>query len=298
MSQVEKGYKGKRVLVTGGAGFIGSHLVEKLVSLGAHVSILDNFSSGNLQNIRSVFTHVNLFYADITSSYSCMKATANKDYVFHTAAFVSVPGSVENPDACHKINAQGTRNVLEGCKENGVKSLVFSSSSAVYGNRDDICKESDAPNPLSPYAQSKLDGEVLCKEYAQENSMHTACLRYFNVYGDRQDPHGHYAAVVAKFKQNLQEHKPLIIYGDGMQTRDFINVSDVVQANLKIALRDNKPGEIFNVGSGKSINLLDLIELLEKELNITREEIKYMPARSGDITHSLGACDKYKQAIK
>ncbi len=293
----ESFYQGKNVLVTGGAGFIGSHLVERLIELGARVTVFDNFCSGNLNHLSSVITQVNLFYADITTPYSCLKATVNKDIVFHLAAFVSVARSITNPEICSKINIEGTKNILEGCKTNRVPTLIFSSSAAVYGAKNDICDEQDTLNPLSPYAQSKAEGELLCKKYAEEGAVSTASLRYFNVYGDRQDPNGEYAAAVAKFKHNILNKKPIAIYGDGKQTRDFIHVSKAVEANLNIGMMNSLKGEAINIGSGKSINLLELIKQLETELNIKSTEVTFHPARKGDIMHSQANCQKYNKLL-
>lgn len=297
MKHLEAFYKGKNILVTGGAGFIGSHIAQALVGLGARVTILDNFSAGNLSNLSSVFTYINLQYADITSAYSCLQAAKNKDIVFHLAAFTSVPGSIANPDLCTKINVLGTKNILEACKDRGVKTFIYSSSAAVYGNKTEDCTETDPTNPQSPYASSKVLGEKLCKEYADAMIVSTACLRYFNVYGDRQNPNGSYAAAVAKFKHNLLNKKPITIYGDGTQTRDFVHVSDVVKANLNIAMLENMKGDIYNIGSGKSMNLLELIEKLELELNIKKTDITFESRRAGDIVHSNANCSKYKNLV-
>lgn len=293
MNHLERFYQGKKVLVTGGAGFIGSHLTERLIKLGAHVTVLDNFSTGKLANLKPIITRINLMYADVTSPYSCVKATYGKDVVFHLAAFISVPLSLKNPAVCSAINTDGTRNILEGCREAEVPSLVFSSSSAVYGNKETPCNESDTPNPLTPYASTKLEGEKLCKKYAQECGMNTVCLRYFNVYGDRQNPNGEYAAVVAKFKDCLNNKKPITIFGNGQQTRDFIHVSKVVDANLMMGMQTGKVGEVFNVATGKSINLIQLIKQLEQELKLKPADILYEPTRSGDIMHSQANCTKY-----
>jgi len=298
MVSFEKFYKNKRVLVTGGAGFIGSHLVERLVHLGANVTIMDNFSTGSLSNIKSVAHLINLFYADIRSAYSCTKAVANQDIVFHLAAFISVAESLINPDVCHKINAEGTNNILDACQKHGIKMFIFSSSSAVYGCKNGVCAENDPLNPQSPYAKSKYEGECATQKYTQTASCNAAILRYFNVYGDRQSPHGSYAAVVARFKKQLLSEEPLTIFGDGKQTRDFIHVSKVVEANLFLGLQQNLHGEIFNIGSGKSMNLLQLIEHLEHELQIKRTTITFMPARHGDITHSLASCTKLQQFMQ
>ncbi len=288
-------YHGKKVLVTGGAGFIGSHLTERLVNYGAHVTILDNFSTGTLKNLVRVIDKITILYADISNAFSAAKASNNKDIVFHLAAFVSVAQSIKNPELCHKINVTGTQNVLEGCHLNGQVPLVYSSSSAVYGNQDEPCSEESPTNPQSPYASSKLIGEQLCKKYAQEHDMSTACLRYFNVYGERQNPNGEYAAVVAKFKYALANNLPLVIFGNGMQTRDFIHVSEIVDANLSIGAQTALQGDVFNVGTGRSISLLELIESLEMELQTKATDINYQPARTGDILHSHANCEKIKK---
>jgi nucleoside-diphosphate-sugar epimerase len=285
-------YSTKRVLVTGGAGFIGSHLVEKLVDLGAKVTVLDNFSTGKLNNLYKIMTNITLLYTDVCSNSSTFKATVNQDIVFHLAAFVSVPQSIQYPALCTKVNIDGTQNLLECCKRNKVPTFIFSSSSAVYGNRNGACTENDPVAPQSPYAESKLKGEALCKQYALEG-LNCACLRYFNVYGERQNPNGFYAAVVAKFKHNLLNNEPITIFGDGHQTRDFVNVTEVVNANLQIAMQNNMQGEIFNIGSGKSQTLLELLSQLENELSLKPKEIKFEPARQGDVINSQANCSKY-----
>jgi UDP-glucose 4-epimerase len=295
--QIRSFYQRKNVLVTGGSGFIGSHIVERLINYGAHVTILDNFSTGCLKNLSGFVNKITILYADICNAFSLLKATRQQDIVFHLAAFVSVAQSVKQPDLCHMINVQGTQNLLDNCRLNGVKTVVFSSSSAVYGDYDGPCTENSPTNPQSPYANSKLAGEALCKKFALECDMNTACLRYFNVYGERQNPQGEYAAVVAKFKYALQNNLPLIIFGDGNQTRDFVQVSDVVDANVTIGMQSNLHGDIFNIGTGKSINLLQLIEKLEKEFKTKAATITYQPARMGDILHSHANCEKFQKLV-
>lgn len=294
MESLQNFYNNKRVLVTGGAGFIGSHLVEKLTSLGARVTVLDNFSTGNLTNLKSVAHIITLLYSDIRSPYSCLKATYQQDIIFHTAAFTSVPESIKNPSLCHITNVEGTKHLLEGCKKNNVKTFILSSSSAVYGNKPEVCVESDFPCPQSPYAVSKYEAETLCQKYTAEHELNTAILRYFNVYGERQNPHGAYAAVVARFKQQLLTGQPVTIFGDGTQTRDFVHVSTVVEANLILGMNSALRGEVFNIGSGKSVNLFQLIEQLEQELNVKRADITFLPSRQGDIVNSTANCEKYK----
>lgn len=295
--QAKSFYQGKRVLVTGGAGFIGSHLVERLVEYGARVTVFDNFSSGSLRNLSPVINNVIILYADISNAFSTLKATRNQDLIFHLAALVSVVQSVKNPALCQKINVQGTQNLLESARINGVKTVIYSSSSAVYGNHEGPCTEATPTNPQSPYASSKLAGEELCKKYAHDHGMNTACLRYFNVYGERQNPQGDYAAVVAKFKYLLKNNLPLTVFGDGNQTRDFIKVANVVDANLTIGMKADVCGDVFNIGTGTSINLLELIELLEAELQTKAAAITYQPARAGDILHSHANCEKFRKFV-
>lgn len=294
MDQFQEFYNNKRVLVTGGAGFIGSHLVERLVALGAKVTVLDNFSTGSLANIKSVAHSVSLFYADVRSTYSCLKATANQDVVFHCAAFISVPESLKHPETCTDVNVMGTQCLLNACVKNGVKSFIFSSSSAVYGNKNDVCSETDPVAPETPYATTKCEAERICQQYAQEQTLDVVILRYFNVYGDRQNPTGPYGAVVARFKEQIRAGKPITIFGDGHQTRDFVPVSEAVEANLKAPLKPHVPGEIFNIGSGKSMNLFELIDKLKKDLQISKTELTFLPTRQGDILHSKANCEKYK----
>jgi len=297
MEHIQQFYKNKQVLVTGGAGFIGSHLVEALVALGARVTILDNFSSGTLTNVKSVVSAISVMYGDIRSTYSCLKATEHKEIVFHCAASISVPQSIIDPETCYAVNINGTINMLEACKKNGVPAFMFSTSSAVYGNKEGICHEHDTVDPLSPYAISKLKGEEACKKYAADSAMSVGCLRYFNVFGERQNPNGPYAAVVTKFTHQLKHGEPITLYGDGTQTRDFINVTDIVKANLIIGTMQSLKGEVFNIASGTSINLLTLLEQLENSLGIKRTGETHMPPRHGDILHSAASIQKYRSLV-
>ncbi|MFH1461583.1 MAG: NAD-dependent epimerase/dehydratase family protein [bacterium] len=296
MKNLQNFYKDKNILVTGGAGFIGSNICKELVKLEAKVTIIDNLSTGNLTNLKSILPQINIIYGDITNNFTCKKITKNKDMVFHLAAMTSVSQSVKTPDICYQINVQGTKNLLESCKKNKVSKFIFSSSASVYGNRTNKCKETDTLNPQSPYAKSKVEGELLCKEYSNYE-IQTACLRYFNVYGDNQNPNGEYSAVIAKFKYNLKHNIPITIFGDGKQTRDFIHVDKIVNANLIIAAADNYFYEIINVATGKSINLIELIELLKKENKAKETKIKYEPTRKGDILYSFADCQKFNNLI-
>ncbi len=298
MKSVKEFYKDKRILITGGAGFIGSHIAEELIKNKAKVTVLDNFSTGNINNLKKTFPQINIIYGDIANSFTCFSATKNIDTVFHLAALASVKQSIQYPKICDEININGTKNLLEECRKNKVKTFIFSSSAAVYGNKNEQCNENDKLNPLSPYAKSKIEGEQLCKRYSDDYKINTACLRYFNVYGERQDPNGEYAAVVAKFMNNLKNNKPITIFGDGKQTRDFIHVSKVVQANLKIAMQDSLNGEKINIATGKSIDLLELLNNLEKETLNKRVDLLFKPARKGDILHSIANCTKYTKLIQ
>lgn len=294
MKNLKKFYNDKNILITGGAGFIGSHLAIELIKLNAHVTILDNFSTGKLSNLKEIISNINITCGDITNPFTCKKATRNKDIVFHLAALTSVAYSVENPEICYKINIEGTKNLLEGCKQNNVSKFIFSSSASIYGNRDNICKESDKPHPESPYAKSKVEGERLCKEYNQKHNLNTGILRYFNVYGENQDPNGDYAAVVAKFSTNIKNNVPIKIYGTGKQKRDFIHVKKVALANIKLASLEKINNQIINVATGKSIDLLELLKKLEFELEKKAVKINFYPERAGDILNSVASNKKYK----
>ncbi|MFC1842756.1 NAD-dependent epimerase/dehydratase family protein [Candidatus Dependentiae bacterium] len=289
-------YKDLPVLVTGGAGFIGSHIVEKLVTLGAKVTIIDDLSSGNIQNLKNLKGKIKFICKSIVNMDACLKATKNQAVIFHLAAFISVPESMENPTLCHQVNVDGTFNILQAARINGVKKLVFSSSAAIYGPTELVCKENMTPNPQSPYGTTKLMGEYYCKQFANNFGLKTITLRYFNVFGQRQNPNGAYGAVVAKFTDLMGKNKPVTIFGDGLQTRDFIPVQDVVEANLTVAMLESKfmNGQAFNIGTGKSISLLELVALLKKDFPKYNKEMQFKPARTGDIKHSSADCSKYQ----
>ena len=293
-----KYFNKKRVLVTGGAGFIGSHLAQALVDSGAHVTILDNFSTGKIDNLRSIIHKIEIIVGDIRSEKKCIQAVANKSHIFHLAAMVSVPESTNNPEFCHDVNFVGTQTLFEkaaSCKK--PPSITFSSSSAVYGNSESYCSEASELNPQSPYAKSKLEGEKMCKEYSEKTKKRTTCLRYFNVHGPRQNAAGSYSGVVAKFKQSLFNGEEIVIFGNGTQTRDFIHVRDVVRANMATAMVENPYFEVFNIGTGKSISLLTLLKELENETGQTATKINFKDARVGDILHSLSDCKKYQNFL-
>jgi UDP-glucose 4-epimerase len=291
-------YHGLPVLITGGCGFIGSHIAEQLVASGADVTILDDLSSGFLHNIEHIRKNVRFIQTSITNKDACLEAAKNQQLVFHLAAMISVPESIQNPALCHDINVTGTFNMLEAARINNVKKLVLSSSAAVYGNTTNLCHEHMLCQPESPYGFSKHIDELMCQEYSKVYGLETVILRYFNVWGPRQNPASTYAGVVAKFTQQMQLNQSITIFGDGLQMRDFIHVDQVVQANLMLASSNIGNGEIFNIATGASITLLDLVEKLKKEYPHYNQEIRFEPARAGDLKISQADCSKYNAFVK
>jgi nucleoside-diphosphate-sugar epimerase len=299
--KIEHFYRDTNVLVTGGAGFIGSHLVEKLVQLNANVTILDDLSSGNLDHLQSYIDKIQFIHGSVTDFDICLSVAKNKKIIFHLAAFISVPDSMKNPLLCHHTNDIGTLNMLEAARINKVERFVFSSSCAVYGEKEDICSETDECHPGSPYGISKYIGEQYCKEYNNLFDVKTVILRYFNVFGDRQNPEGAYAAVVAKFNYCMQHNLPVFIFGDGKQTRDFISVKEVVQANIILgayAEHETIQGTIFNIATGKSIAIIDLFESLKKNYPDYNQKPIFKPEREGDIKQVKANVEKYNSLKK
>ena len=292
---IEKFYLNKRVLITGGAGFIGSHLAEKLVTLNAQVTILDNLSTGKIENLNQIKDKINFIQGDIRSAKTCDLATKNQDLIFHEAAFVSAAQSCEKPYECYEINVHGTLNILDAANKNKVEKLIFASSAAVYGNTNQACQENMICEPESPYGASKLTGEKYCQLVSQNSKLQTLSLRYFNVWGDRQDPNGTYASAIAKFKQDMQANNPITIYGDGLQTRDFVHVSKIVNANLTLALLDKSQlnGQPVNIATGQSQTLLDMINQLKTNYPNYEQPIQFRPARMGDIKYSSANNQKF-----
>jgi nucleoside-diphosphate-sugar epimerase len=294
-------YAGKKVVVTGGCGFIGSHLAAKLVDLGAQVTIIDNLSTGFEENIKNIKSDVTFIKKSITDMDACLEATKGAEVIFHLAAFISVPLSLEEPRLCHEANIDGTFNLLEAARINGVKRLVFSSSSAVYGPTEERCAETNPTNPKSPYGFSKLIGEELCKQYTTNFGIETVMLRYFNVYGPRQNPKGSYAAVVARFSDQLKNNAAITIFGNGLQTRDFVPVSQVADANLIAGISDapDVSGEIFNVATGTSITLLELVDQLRVHYPESTSKIAFGPERSTvEVQHTSADVNKFMNLIQ
>ncbi|MBL7016443.1 MAG: SDR family oxidoreductase [Kiritimatiellales bacterium] len=281
-----------RVLVTGGAGFIGSHIVEHFQGK-AEVRVLDNLRSGYLKNLAGL--EHEFIEGSITDRDAVRKAVAGVDYIFHMAAMISVPESMEKPVECVEINTTGTLIVLEEAAKAGVKKLCFSSSAANYGDNPVVPKvETMLPEPKSPYAITKLDGEYYCDMFSREGKLSTAVMRYFNVFGPRQDPGSAYAAAVPIFIDKAARNETITIFGDGEQTRDFIYVKDIVAANVFLAMNDTEPG-FFNVAYGKRLTINDLAKKII-ELTGSSSKIKYAPERAGDVKHSMASVEKIKAA--
>jgi UDP-glucose 4-epimerase len=271
------------ILITGGAGFIGSHLVEHFQG-HAQVRVLDNLASGFQRNLAGL--EYEFIAGSILDRDRLRLALRGVDYVFHLAAMVSVPESMEKPVECNETNTTGTLLVLEEAARAGVKKLVFSSSAAIYGNNPAVPKiETMRPEPESPYAITKLDGEFYCRLFAATARLPTVSLRYFNVFGPRQNPRSAYAAAVPIFMDRALRQEPLLIHGDGSQTRDFIFVKDVVAANVHFALHSAVTG-VFNVAGGKRITIQALAEEIRR-LAASRSDIQHAPERAGDVKHSL-----------
>ncbi len=276
-----------KVVVTGGAGFIGSHLVEHWVNVGAEVHVIDNLRSGYLSNIEN-FPHVIFHFGSVTDRDLVFKVLEDSEYVHHLAALVSVPESVEKPEECYEINVKGTINVLDAAKKYKVKKVVLSSSAAVYGDNIESPQAIHLkPAPKTPYAFTKLEGEKLLEYYNKMHGLGTVSLRYFNVYGSRQDPKSQYAAAIPIFISHAVKNEPIIIYGDGEQTRDFIHVKDVVKANILAASNHNVNG-LFNVALGKATSINQIVQTIIKETN-SKSKIFYESERTGDIKHSLAS---------
>jgi UDP-glucose 4-epimerase len=299
MKQLSHFYANQKVLVTGGAGFIGSHIVEQLVSYGAQVRVLDNLSSGTLSNLALVINEIDFIQGDITDYATCLHASKNCSIIFHCAALVSVPESVCNPTLCHQVNVDGTYNMLEASRQNKCQRFIFSSSSAVYGHYNQACKEELPCNPQSPYGFSKRMGELYCQQYAQSYNLATMCARYFNVFGARQKDDSPYAGVRALFKRKMLNQQPLSIYGDGKQTRDFLSVAQVAQTTIMLGAQAPAimKGNAVNVASGTSITILELFEHLKKEFPTYSFEPQFLPAREGDIRYSAADCTKLQELI-
>ena len=289
--------KSKRILVTGGAGFIGSHLVDELLARNCVVSVLDNLSTGKLANLSHIADAITFREGDIRDLDTVMSAARNCNIIFHQAAVVSVPRTVSAPVDSALVNEMGTLNVLEAARVNHVDRVLLASSCAVYGDDPHLPKTEDLiPKPQSPYAVQKLAGEYYAGLYNDLYGIKTASLRYFNVYGPRQDPSSPYSGVISIFMRKAAAKERPIIHGDGNQFRDFIFVKDIVRANLLAAGLDNPAGRIFNVGTGEYISINRLWEMTRKISNLDLDPI-YEPSRPGDIRESLADIKRAKISL-
>jgi UDP-glucose 4-epimerase len=285
-------------LVTGGAGFIGSHIVEALAAGGHDVKVFDNLATGHRENLDHLKGQHTLIEGDVRDTAALEAAMRGVEFVFHEAAMVSVPLSVEQPRECHEVNATGTLNVLLAAKQAGVRRVVMASTAAAYGNNPELPKrETMRPEPESPYGLTKVTGEYYLRAFALLYGMQTVALRYFNVYGPRQDPKSMYSGVISKFTDVLAAGGTPTLFGDGKQTRDFVYVKDVVQANLKaMQAAPVEPGQVVNVGTGKAVSLLDLLAVLG-DLYGRKVTPAFAPPRAGDVLHSLADIGVARQVL-
>ncbi len=279
-----------KVLVTGGAGFIGSNLADELIRQGAKVSILDNLVTGFRENLEEIKGDFDFVEGDINDDAAVKKAIENVEIIFHQAALPSVPRSVENPFETHRACVDGTFNLLLKAKENNVKRIIYAASSSAYGDKEILPKEETmSPEPLSPYAAAKLMGEYYCRVFSKVYNLETVSLRYFNVFGPRQNPSSQYSGVISRFIDALMSGNAPTIYGDGETTRDFTFIANVVDANIKAAQTMKGIGEVANVANGERISLNELLEVLKKITNRTDVSVDYQPERKGDVKHSQAA---------
>ncbi|HVU67080.1 MAG TPA: SDR family oxidoreductase [Ktedonobacteraceae bacterium] len=274
-------------LVTGGAGFIGSHIAAALLERGERVRVFDNMLAGRKINLAALGGRAEFIEGDVRDYAALAEAMKGVEVVFHQGAIASVPRSIADPAGSLEINVTGTQNVLLAAREQGVRRVVYASSSAVYGDAPTLPKREDLPtNTLSPYAVHKLAGEMLCEVFTRLYGLETVALRYFNVFGPRQDPASEYAAVIPRFLTMLLEGKRPVVFGDGEQTRDFVYIANVVQANLKAAVAPAAVGRAMNIGCGERISLNEVLRLAGELLGIT-VEAEYRPARPGDVRDSV-----------
>jgi nucleoside-diphosphate-sugar epimerase len=288
---------GKKVLVTGGAGFIGSHIVDKLLELNAQVVVLDNLISGKIENIEHNLKKIKFIQKDIRDDRALDEALAGVEFISHQAALRSVPKSVNNPFEYHQVNVTGTLKLFLKARQMGVKRIVFASSSSVYGERVDFPeKEFDVPNPISPYAATKAMGEYYANLFSKLYNLPVISLRYFNVFGPRQSLDDEYAVVVPKFISSLLNNIAPPIYGDGTQERDFTYIGNIVDANIKGLISKDVSYGIFNIASGKPCSVNELLAILQRIINVDVKP-KFLPVRPGDVKKTHADITKAKQLL-
>jgi nucleoside-diphosphate-sugar epimerase len=286
-----------RYLITGGAGFIGSHLVKQVVDAGGIVRVVDNLSTGSADRLNQIRESMQLVTGDLADDSVAAEAVKGMDYVLHQAAVPSVQRSVVDPVGTNRSNVTATLNLLENCRKAGVRRFVYAASSSAYGDTEVLPKNEEMPaNPLSPYALQKWVGERYCRIYHELYGLETVSLRYFNVFGPRQDPYSEYSAVIPKFITKLLAKEPVTVYGDGEQSRDFTYIDNVIDANLLALRAPNAPGEVCNIGCGQRVSLNQLIRILEELLGV-RAQVTYAAAKPGDVRHSLADITKATRVL-
>jgi UDP-glucose 4-epimerase len=284
-------------LVTGGAGFIGSHLVEALLAAGHAVTVLDNFDTGKEENLAAVAARIRLIRGSVTDPRIVREAARGQQWVFHLAALASVQKSVEDPPLSHEVCATGTLHVLNAARQEGVRRVVFAASSSCYGNLSEGARtEEDPVSPLSPYAAAKLAGEAYCQSFTASYGLETVRLRFFNVFGPRQDAKSPYSGVIALFAAAMRAGRTPTIFGDGLQSRDFVAVADAVQAIIKAAEAPAAVGRVYNIGTGQATNLLQLVDALNSLLG-TKIKAKHEAPRAGDVRHSLADISRARKDL-
>ncbi len=286
-----------KYLVTGGAGFIGSNIVEELLKKGEKVRVLDNFSTGKRENLTSFLDKIELIEGDIRNNHIIIEAVEGIDIILHQAALPSVPRSVKDPITTNEVNVKGTLNILEAARNAKVKRIVYASSSSIYGDDPELPKhEGMIPNPLSPYAVSKLAAENYCQVFSVIYGLKTICLRYFNVFGPRQDPGSQYSAVIPKFIEAIMKDERPLIYGDGEQTRDFTYIANVIEANILAATVDCDSGIVLNCACNKKTTVNQLVNEINSILGKNIEP-EYTEQRPGDVKDSYAIIDKAKRSL-
>lgn len=285
-----------KVLVTGGAGFIGSNLAEALIDRGAKVSIVDNFVTGFRENLEEIRGSFEFIESDIADREYAAKAVSGVDVIFHEAALPSVPRSVANPAETHEACVNGTFNLLVAARDTGVRRFIYAASSSAYGDQPTLPKvETMKPEPLSPYAAAKLVGEYYCQVFSKVYGLETISLRYFNVFGPRQNPSSQYSGVISRFIDAFMKDASPVIYGDGEQSRDFTYIANVVDANIKAMESTQGIGEVMNVANGERVSLLELLDVMKRVTGRTDVAADFQPERKGDVKHSQADNSRAKE---